>query len=201
MGAMHSLIPSELVERIDKVGYYPELVVDALGVALADETVAAYLVHGETTFDSDSVRRHLSVLVLTGSRLVFVHADDHSGDDFAADDHGATTHAIATSEAIPLGRVGPVMITHVVPNPRDYRSGDAASELTLTVSWGAVSRIDLEPASCGDPHCEADHGLTGMMTGDDLSLRISAQADGPVAVREALVFARALSAATVGSPR
>lgn len=201
MGAMRSVTPPDLTARIDRAGYYPDLVADTLDVALADEEVGAYLVHGETTFDSDAVRRHLSVLVLTETRLIFVHADDHSGDEFLGDEHGATAHAIATSEAIPLERVGPVMITHVVPNPREYRTGEVGSELTLTLSWGAVSRIDLEPATCGDPHCEADHGLSGMMTGDDLSLRISAQADGAEAVTDARVFARALSAATAGARR
>jgi hypothetical protein len=45
--------------------------------------------------------------------------------------------------------------------------------------WGAVSRIDLEPAACGDPNCEADHGYTGSSTADDLSLRVSEAGDVP----------------------
>jgi hypothetical protein len=57
--------------------------------------------------------------------------------------------------------------------------------------------VDLEPANCGDPHCEADHGYTGTVTGDDLSLRVSTGADGPDAVRMTLEFAQALAAATV----
>ena len=69
-------------------------------------------------------------------------------------------------------------------------------ELTLTIGWGAVNRVDLEPAGCGDPQCEADHGLTGTMTADDLSLRISADAEGESALRDAIAFAKALSART-----
>lgn len=191
MDVMRSLSPPELTRRIEKAGYYPELVTDALDVAVADEQVTAHLVHGETTFDTETVRRHLSVLALTPSRLVFVHADDH-GDD----EHGGESHAIATSEAIPLSTVRSVMVTHVVPEPERYAAGRLGREVTLTIAWGAVSRIDLEPASCGDPQCEADHGYTGSLTGDDLSLRISAEADGGDAVSEAVGFARALSAAT-----
>lgn len=195
MDAMRSLTPPDLSTRIEKAGYYPDLVADTLAVAVAGEPITAHLVHGETTFDSDTVRRHLSVLALTQSRLLFVHADDHTGDE-----HGADSHAIATSEAIPLSTVASVMITHVVPDPARYRPGGLGRELTLTIAWGAVSRIDLEPATCGDPQCEADHGFTGSITGDDLSLRISAEADGDDALAEAIAFARALSAATASTP-
>lgn len=206
MMPMRSFTSPELSRRIEKAGYYPDLVADTLALALAGEEIVAHLVHAETTFDTDTVRRHLSVLAITPTRLVFVHADDHTddadGDALGSDgpvgaDDGAQAHAVATSEAIPLRSVGPVMITHVVADPAAYRAGSLGRDLTLTIGWGAVSRIDLEPATCGDPNCEADHGFTGTMTGDDLSLRISAEADGKQALDDAVAFARALSAATV----
>ena len=78
---MSAQLPIELTRRIEAAGYYPTLVADVLDIAVAGEDVQAQLVHGETTFDADTVRRHLSVIVLTGSRLIFVHADDHGGDD------------------------------------------------------------------------------------------------------------------------
>jgi hypothetical protein len=71
----------------------------------------------------------------------------------------------------------------------------------LTIGWGAVSRIDLEPAACGDPNCEADHGYTGSSTADDLSLRVSEAGDGPDTVRQALAFAQAISEATADVTR
>ena len=37
-----------------------------------------------------------------------------------------------------------------------------------------MRRIDLEQAGCADPDCEADHGYTGSMAGDDLTVRMSA---------------------------
>src|SRR2546422_947456 len=57
-------------------------------------------------------------------------------------------------------------------------------------------RIDLEPAVCADPNCEADHGYTGSVAADDISLRISAAADGPAGIQQVLEFAKALSFAT-----
>jgi len=54
----------------------------------------------------------------------------------------------------------------------------------------------VEPATCGDPECDADHGLTGSVTPDDVVVRVSARAEGKDAVRAAVGFARALSAAT-----
>ena len=192
---MSSQLPLDLSRKILKAGYYPAFVTDVLDIALADERVETHLVHLETTFDVESIRRHLSVVALTPTRLIFVHADDHGGDE----EHGEESHGIATSESVPLSAVRTVMVTHVVPNPERYKAGSLGREVTVTIGWGAVARLDLEPATCGDPQCEADHGYTGSMTGDDLSLRISADAEGENELADALAFARVLSAATAST--
>ena len=85
----------------------------------------------------------------------------------------------------------------MVTNPTDGPRPPA--EAVLTVAWGGVSRVDLEPAGCSDPQCEADHGYTGVLSGDDFSLRVSAAADGADAVPGLLAFADALSARTRGA--
>jgi isopentenyl phosphate kinase len=87
------------------------------------------------------------------------------------------------------------MLTHVVPDPEHYVPGSLGRELTLTLGWGTVARLDLVPATCGDPECDADHGYEGTVTGDDIALRIAAAADGDDALERALGFARDLSAA------
>ncbi|HEU4674483.1 MAG TPA: DUF5998 family protein [Motilibacteraceae bacterium] len=176
---------------IDRAGYYPALVADGLAVALAGEQVEAHLVHQETTFDADEVRRHVTVLALTPTRLVVTHTDDAPGER-----PGDPVVATSSAEAVALSRVSSVVVTRVVTDPARWEPGTAPGEVTVTVGWGAVSRLDLEPAACGDPHCEADHGYTGTSTADDLSLRVSAAAEGPSAVVQALDFAAALSAAT-----
>jgi hypothetical protein len=91
------------------------------------------------------------------------------------------------------------VLNRVVPSPASYsgrRNGDPAGEVVLTIGWGMVNRIDLEPAVCSDPNCEADHGYTGSVAADDIALRISAAADGAAGIQQAIDFARALSAAT-----
>ncbi len=192
---MSSQLPLDLSRKILKAGYYPAFVTDVLEIAHADERVETHLVHLETTFDVETIRRHLSVVALTPTRLIFVHADDHGGDE----EHGEKSHGIATSESVPLSAVRTVMVTHVVPDPEKYKAGSLGREVTVTIGWGAVARLDLEPATCGDPQCEADHGYTGSMTGDDLSLRISADAEGENELADALAFARVLSAATASA--
>ncbi|MBI9114218.1 DUF5998 family protein [Sanguibacter suaedae] len=189
---------ADLRRQLDRAGYYPELVADVLDVALADEPVEAHLVHVETTFATAEVRRHVTVLVLTASRLVLAHVDDHSGEE-GEEPHAhphAGASAAATTEAVPLSQVKSVVLTHMVNAPEKHRAGHPPAELTLAIGWGAVSRIDLEPTQCADPHCEADHGLSGSVANDDVLVRISAQAEGRDAVRSAVSFARALSAAT-----
>lgn len=183
-------LPADLLDAIERAGYYPALVGDVVTHAVGSRDVGSSFVHQETTFDSDAVRRHVTVLALTEATLVIVHADDHEG-------HGGLGPvATATSETIPLSAVRGVMVTHVVPDPSQYVPGTLGREVTLTLGWGTVSRIDLGPASCADPSCDADHGYDGTITGDDISLRVSADADGDALVRSALDFAQALSAAT-----
>ncbi|WP_125777760.1 DUF5998 family protein [Antribacter gilvus] len=181
----------DLTARLHRAGYYPELVADVLDVALADEAVVAHLVQAETTFDSE-VRRHLTVMVLTPTRLVTAHVDDQPSDG----EQVKVTQAAATTEAVPLREVRSVALTHVVSEPEKHPRGEGTREVTLAIGWGAVSRIDLEPASCPDPSCDADHGLTGQLTPDDVVVRVSSAAEGADAVRSAVAFARALSRAT-----
>ena len=197
-----STLPTDLRTAINRAGYYPELLADVVDVALGGEPVLSHLVHQETTFDADAVRRHATVLVLTAGRLIVAHADDHSSDAGQTPDApqpGVSAFATAATESVPLSAVHSVVVNHVVEHPDSYESGQLGRELTVTLGWGAVSRLDLEPASCGDPDCEADHGYTGTATADDISLRVSADADGEPALREALVFTRMLSAATAAA--
>ena len=182
-------LPDDLTRAIVRAGYYPALVGDVVRAALAGEDVVSHLVHQETTFDHDIVRRHITVLALTTTRLVIAHADDHTDE---SPEHEDT--ATATTESVPLSAVRGVMVTHVVSNPQEYRPGSLGREITLTLGWGAVSRVDLVPASCADPDCDADHGYEGSIASDDISLRISADAEGEAALRQALGFARQLSA-------
>ncbi|MDR2723436.1 MAG: DUF5998 family protein [Cellulomonadaceae bacterium] len=184
-------LPAALLAEIQHAGYFPGLVADILDVAIAGETVVDYLVQPETTFDAE-LRRHLTVLVLTPSRLVAAHVDDHEGDD------DMPPSAAATTESVPLREVRSVTLTHLVARPAEYVSGKsaAAQELNLAIGWGASSRIDLEPGFCGNPDCEGDHGYTGQLLPDDIVVRVSGAAEGPQALQRAVAFARKLSTAT-----
>ncbi|MEP6797178.1 MAG: DUF5998 family protein [Lapillicoccus sp.] len=185
-------LPAGLVEAIDRAGYYPTLVSDVVLAAMGDDEVVSHLVHQETTFDQDTVRRHLTVLAVTPTKLVIAHVDDHN------EHEPGLAVVTATSETVPIGSVRGVMLTHVVAAPDSYVRGALGRELTLTIGWGAVSRLDLVPATCGDPDCDADHGFEGTVASDDISLRISADADGDAALAHALRFSRMLSSAIGG---
>lgn len=182
-------LPADLTAAIEQAGYYPALVVDVVKAAVGDEAVLSSLVHQETTFDQEQVRRHITVLVRTPTRLVIAHADDHP-DELAMDEGVAT----ASTECIPLAAVRGVMLTHVVADPAEYVAGSLGREVTLTIGWGTVSRVDLLPAQCADPTCDADHGYDGTITADDIALRVSAEAEGRGALDRATAFARDLSA-------
>jgi Family of unknown function (DUF5998) len=186
---------------IERSGYYPVLVAEAIESAIGGEPVVSHLVHQETTFDAEEVRRHVTVLALTRHRLVIGHTDEHGTEpELDGVDTAVGSYASTSTETVRLDRVSTVVVTRVVDDPAKHVAGALPREVVLTIGWGAVGRIDLEPASCGDPHCEADHGYTGTVTGDDLALRVSTGADGPDAVSQTLAFAAALSIATAAAP-
>ena len=174
---------------IDRTGYYPEVVTEGVEGAVAGEQVTEFYVHHEPTIERDEVRRHITVVVLTPSRLILAHTDEHAGDDLLPHPYTSTS-----TEAIALSSVKSVVVTRMVANPTSGPQPPA--EAVLTIGWGGVGRLDLEPAGCSDPQCEADHGYTGVLAADDFSLRVSAAAEGPDAVNSLLEFAQVLSAAT-----
>ncbi|MFC5730552.1 MULTISPECIES: DUF5998 family protein [Nocardioides] len=181
----------ELNAAIDRTGYYPEVVADAVAGALGGEPVVSFYVHHEPTFERDEVRRHQTVVVLTPTRLILAHTDEHAGDDLLPEPYTSTS-----TEAVSLRAVASVVVTRMTTNPTAGPTPPA--EAVLTIGWGAVSRMELEPAGCNDPQCDADHGYTGTLSSDDFSLRVSAAADGTDAVGGLLSFAASLSALTRG---
>jgi hypothetical protein len=180
---------------IERSGYYPGLVYDAVSSALGPEPVVSYLVTHDTLFDPGmEVRRHMTVLALTPTRLVYSHTDESPAEPGDAE---SRPQAETSTEAVRFSQISSVAVTRVVPDPASYVPGSTMpSEVVLTIGWNVLSHIELEPAHCGDESCEADHGYTGTMTADDLTMRVSEGADGEDAVRQVLAFAQALSEAT-----
>jgi hypothetical protein len=185
-----------LRSAIERSGYYPGLVTDAVASALGPEPIVSYFVTHDAMFDPGmEVRRHISVLVLTPTRLIYSHTDEHP----AAEPDGRP-QAETSTEAIKFSRITTVALTRVVPDPASYVAGvTMPTEVLLTIGWNVLAHVELEPAHCGDENCEADHGYTGTITADDLALRVSEAADGEDSVRQVLAFAQALAAAA-GNP-
>jgi hypothetical protein len=219
MSRAASELPNDLRNEISRAGYYPALVTQIVETAIGGETVLNYLLQSETTF-AETIRRHLTVLVLTPTRLIAGHVDDVEADQ------DSPAQAMGTTDAIPISQIRSVGLTHIISNPagtahdgrtatldgrnatHDGRSSHAPdqptaelAELTLAVNWGAASRFEMGQATCGDPGCEGDHGYLGAITPDDLVVRVAAAAEGAEAIEKALAFARALSAATAGTSK
>jgi hypothetical protein len=93
-----------------------------------------------------------------------------------------------------------VSVTRVVPDPASYEPGKTTpSELILAIGWGTLSHIEL--GRCDDESCDADH-YHGTIPASDLTLRISAAADGQDAIHQALSFTATLNDAIAAcSPR
>jgi hypothetical protein len=184
-------VRQELRADIESCGFFPDLVEDGILLAAADEPVLGFLVHYEPTFDRDEFHRHLTVLALTPTRLLVGHTDDH-----AVEGQDNRTYASSSTESIAIRNINTVVLTRVVSDPEQFRPAQSPVEETwLSIGWGAMRRVDLEPASCSDPECEADHGYTGNLVSDDLTIRMSPAANGADRVARLVRFASDLQRA------
>jgi Family of unknown function (DUF5998) len=180
---------------IERTGYHPSLVYDAVASAVGSESVVSYFVLHDAHFDpAMEVRRHVTVMALTPTRLVYSHTDEYPADEAQP---GSRPQAETSTEAVRHSKISSVALTRVVPDPASYTPGATMpSEVVLTIGWNVLSHIEIEPAHCGDESCEADHGYTGTMTADDLTVRVSEAADGAESVQQIVAFAQALAEAT-----
>src|SRR5439155_16722806 len=129
--------------------------------------------------------------------LVYSHTHERP-----AEETDSRPRAETSTEAIRFAKISSVALSRVVPDPAAYVPGvTMPSEVMLTIGWNVLSHLEIEPAHCGDENCEADHGYSGTITADDLSLRLSEAADGADAVRRVLAFTGALAEATANSER
>lgn len=180
----------DLDAQLTRAGFYPHLIADLLKDELDGSEPLRHLLHLETHVERGEVHRHAIILVLTAESLVILHVDDHQPED--------STEPVAnvSVEIVALPRLDSVVVSAVYPRPHEHRAGQGPRELTVGIAWSGGSRLDLGPAACGDPNCDADHGFQGQMVREDLVVRISAEADGAAHLDEARSFARALRRAT-----
>lgn len=178
---MTSELPPDLSRELRRSGYFPQTALACVRRAVGRDELRAYLVHPETTFEGTEVRRHLTVLCLTARRFIVVHLDDSSVTAGVAGQVGVVHERVALDALRTVGM-------NQVFDTRGTAVIEQESEVTLELSWGGRRRIDLERAWCDDPECTADHGYTGSSADLDLSLRVSAAADGEAAVGAALAF-------------
>lgn len=183
-----------LEDALQRAGFYPLLVTDVVADALDGRECLSHLVHLETHFDRTEIHRHITVLVLTEDMLVITHVDDQQ-----LDDEGEQMVAQISTESVPVSQIRSVVLSYIYAQPQDYKPSDPARELTVAIAWSGGQRVDVGPASCGDPDCDADHGYTGTIAQEDIALRISAEAEGLQAVADAKAFARALRAVSTAA--
>ncbi len=183
----------DLDAALERSGFYPMLVADVVHDALDGRAPLSHVVQLETHFDRTEVHRHITVLVLTEDMLVVAHVDDQQ-----LDDAGEQIMAQISTESVPVSQIRSVVLSYVYAQPQNYTSADQARELTLAIAWTGGQRLDMGPAGCADPECDADHGYTGTIAQEDIVLRVSVEADGAEAVENAKFFARSLRKANTG---
>ena len=187
----------DLRAAIDRVGYYPAVVADAVEAALAGEEVASFVIHHETTFDRDEVRRHVTVLVLTAESRWSSHTDEHPPDDLLP---AAVRRRRRPRPSRCPGRR--VVVTRMVADPdRRPSAGSAArggrADRRLGRRQPGRPRAGRRAAT---PTATPTTATPARWPDDIVAARSAPAAEGQEAVASLLDFAGALSAATVTRP-
>ncbi|GAA4960493.1 hypothetical protein GCM10023238_29590 [Streptomyces heliomycini] len=106
---------------IERSGYYPALVAEAVEAAVGGESHP--VVPGPPGDDvrPERVRRHVTVLVLTGNRFIVSHTDEQ-----AEDGTSPTPYATTSTESVKLGRISSIVVSRVVAQPGVVQAGHAA---------------------------------------------------------------------------
>lgn len=168
-------------QEIEALGFYPELVGNALRRACGGLEPRAMVAQVEAAFDRGSMFRHLTMAALTDVHVVSLHVDE-------AADGGALVSTTLT----PVTRIRGASILEVVPDAARPR-GARPTEVTVSVDLGAQRRAEAEPLQCDDPECTAEHGWGMTSVPDDFTVRVSALADGPGAMARAEHFVDVLT--------
>ncbi len=110
-----------MLSAIERSGYYPGIIADAVSAAVGSEQVVSYFVHHDAHFDPGmEVRRHMTVLALTPTRLVYSHTDEYPADENVPD---SRPQAETSTEAVRCSRISTVALTRVIPEPANYQRG------------------------------------------------------------------------------
>jgi hypothetical protein len=180
-----------LLAELDRIGYFPQVVADALDTALSGEQPEDFYVHPDVAFGVGTIGQHLTVMVLTPTRLITAHIDDHASDEMAP------AAVAASTEGVSLRRITSVTLTRITGQPSSPGSNEAPGIVRLSIDWGSSQSLDFEPAGCADPDCIADHGYSGSLTSEDMTLQVATDVNGQALADKLTDFARKLYAAQV----
>src|SRR5690625_7633770 len=130
---MTTVLPAPLIADLETAGYFPQTAAHSLPLCLRDAEVLAHLVRPETTFAGPEVRRHLTVLVLTRTRLLTSHLDDDPADALNP------SQVVATTERIRLQRITGTGLSQVFDTDGQRIPGRDRKSTRLNSSHVAIS--------------------------------------------------------------
>jgi hypothetical protein len=154
------------------------IVADVAAALRPLDPMEAFFIRPETVFDQDSVFDAVAVYVLTARHLVIV-ATDVTYELSPAGDF------VTTTQVVPLTHIRDYQIVRrrVLDGPE---KGTLAA-ISLRLRWGGGWNVDVRPAACDDPTCEADHGYVAMGQTDDGELLLDSSLSAE-AFAEGLAF-------------
>lgn len=176
-------------DRVRATGFHADLLERTVRNLNAGALPEYALFNLETSFDDDSVFRHLDYVGLSipARQLVAMHLDE------------LPTGLRWAGTVVPVKDVGPIEMAQVLLDPDDAggATDGLGDELVLHLGLGANLTMDLDKVHCDDPECEYDHGFSGLIKRDGLVMRFddAAQDGSSSSAAEAFEFIRELTAA------
>ena len=174
-------------DNVRKTGFHVDLIERAVRSLNGGELPEYDLVNLETSFDDDSVFRHMDYIGLGEDKLVGLHLDEMAS-------------GIRWVGQVVLFRdLGPIEVAQVSIDPEGPGGADdgLTNGLVVNLSFGSHATLDLEQTLCDDPDCTYDHGYSGFLKREGLSMRFEDEPsqENRSSSDEALDFVRRITAA------
>lgn len=175
-------------DKLTKTGFHADLLKKIVRQLSGGKDASHSLFQLETTFDDESVFRHLDYLGLVGRILIVVHLDELPV--------GLRWHAsVLPVSSVTSVEVGQISLEESPVHGGHTLSSISGSDLTVFVGFSSVRTFEFDARQCDDPECQADHGVMGASKDEGVTLDLQDGSDETSSPDDGFEFIRQLTAA------
>ncbi len=158
-------------DKIRQTGFHGPLIERTVTRLNGGELPADCLFRLDTSFDDESVFRHLDYLGIGVGHLISLHLDEVEG--------GLRWVA----NTFPLRSVTSLEVAQMISTDQQNSGLEEAetSSVMLSLSFESTGSFDIDRVECDDSNCEFDHGYAGFMKQEGMTMHFTEEQTDEIA--------------------